>query len=161
MAGAATSGKTVYTKPSDTELVATRVFDAPSHMVFDAHTKAEHLKKWMQGPEGWTMANCEIDLRPGGKWRVVWQDSGEKQFEVSGQYREVDRPDRFVQTERSAPDFPETVHIYEFIEKDGKTTMKWTVQFPSKEIRDNEIATGMTTGMEASYDNLDTVLQES
>lgn len=156
MASAATSGKTVYTTPSDTEILATRVFDAPRELVFDAHTKPEHLRKWMVGPEGFTMGACEVDLRPGGKLRVVWQKADESEFEINGVYKEVKRPGRVVYTEQWGEGWPETTHIYEFLEKDGMTTMKWTTQFPSKEDRDK--ATGAIDGMDPSYDRLDAYL---
>jgi uncharacterized protein YndB with AHSA1/START domain len=158
MASAATSGKTVYTKPSDTEVAATRVFDAPRELVFDAHTKPEHLRKWMIGPEGFTMAACEMDLRPGGKWRCVWQNSDGQPFEIGGMFKEVNRPAGWVQTEGWGDEELEGIHIYELTEKNGKTTMKWTMRFKSKESRDKAIETGMMTGMEASYDHLDAVL---
>lgn len=159
MAGAVTSGKTIYTKPSDTELLATRVFDAPRELVFDAHTKPEHLRKWMVGPEGFTMTACEIDLRPGGKLRVGWQKPGENEFEITGVYKEVKRPERVVYTEQWGEGWPETIHIYEFLEKDGTTTMKWTTRFPSKEARDKALEGGAIDGMDPSYDRLDAVLQ--
>lgn len=156
MASAATSGKTVYTMPSDTEILATRVFDARRELVFDAHTKPEHLRKWMVGPEGFVMAACEIDLRPGGKLRVVWHKPGDNEFEITGVYKEVKRPERVVYTEQWGEGWPESIHIYEFSEKDGMTTMEWTTRFPSKEIRDN--AMGAIDGMDPSYDRLDAFL---
>ena len=159
MTSAATSGKTRYATPSDTELTATRVFDAPREMVFDAHTKPEHVKKWLLGPDGWTMPVCEIDLRPGGKWRYVWRkESGDEEFGMSGTFTEVNRPSRVVFTERFMDHMPETVNINEFTEHNGKTTMKLTIKYPSKEVRDQVMATGMTSGMDTSYDRLDSML---
>ena len=69
------SGKTVFTMPSDTEVVATRTFEAPREMLWEAFTNPEHIPKWMLGPDGWEMPVCEIDLRPGGKWRYLWRKS--------------------------------------------------------------------------------------
>ena len=158
MPSAAISGKTIYTKPSDTEFVATRVFDAPRDVVFDAHTKCEHVSKWLLGPEGWSMPVCEIDLRPGGKWRYVWRRANEKEFEMSGMFKEVNRPSGYSATERWTADWPETTNIYEFTERGGKTTMKLTIQYPSKDIRDKATETGMTGGMDVSYDRLDALL---
>jgi uncharacterized protein YndB with AHSA1/START domain len=158
MANTATSGKAIYTKPSDTEVVMTRVFDAPRELVFDAHTKPEHLRKWMLGPEGFTMGTCEIDLRPGGKWRVVWQNADGQPFEIAGMFKEVNRPAGWVQTEGWGDEELEGIHIYELTEKNGQTTMKWTMRFRSKEARDKAIETGMMSGMEPSYDHLDSLL---
>ena len=91
----ATSGKTSYATPSDTELTAIRVFDAPRKMVFDAHTIPEHVQKWLLGPDGWSMPICELDLKPGGKWRYVWRkDDDGTEMQMSGIFTEVDRPSR-------------------------------------------------------------------
>ena len=59
------TGVTTFTTPSDLEIVASRVFDAPRTLVFDAYTSPEHLPRWMFGPSDWTMTVCEVDLRPG------------------------------------------------------------------------------------------------
>jgi uncharacterized protein YndB with AHSA1/START domain len=158
MTGAATSGKTIYATPSDTELTATRVFDAPREMVFDAHTVPKHVQKWLLGPPGWTMPVCEIDLKPGGKWRYVWRNDEGTEMQMSGIFTEVDRPARCVFTERFMDNMPETTNISEFTEKGGKTTMKLTVKYPSKAVRDQVMATGMTGGMDMSYDRLDSLL---
>jgi uncharacterized protein YndB with AHSA1/START domain len=156
----ATSGKTSYATPSDTELTAIRVFDATREMVFDAHTIPEHVQKWLLGPDGWSMPVCELDLKPGGKWRYVWRkDDDGTEMQMSGIFTEVDRPSRYVFTERWGDEWPETINITEFTEKNGRTTMKLTVKYPSKEIRDKAMATGMTGGMDTSYDRLDTLLQ--
>lgn len=159
MTSAATSGKTAYIRQSDTELVATRVFDAPRAMVFDAHTKPEHVKQWLLGPDGWTMPVCEIDLRPGGKWRYVWRnESGGEEFSMSGAFTEVNRPSRIVSTERFMDQLPENINTNEFTEQNGRTTMKLTIKTASKEVLDKMMATGMTGGMDISYDRLDSIL---
>src|SRR5919199_1472467 len=100
MAAKTKSQRTTFTTPSDTELVASRVFDAPRALVWDAFTKPEHLQRWMLGPEGWTMPVCEVDLRPGGKWRYVWRKDDGSEMAMSGQVRDVVRPERLVTTER-------------------------------------------------------------
>ena len=76
MEATARIGTTAYSTPSDREVRATRIFDAPRTLVWDAHTKPEHVSQWMLGPEGWTMPVCEIDLRPGGEWHYVWRKGG-------------------------------------------------------------------------------------
>ena len=88
-----TKHRTTFTTPSDVEIVATRVFDAPRRLVWEAHTKPEHVTQWLLGPEGWTMPICEMDVRPGGKWRWGWQkgDGGET-MEMTGEFREVVPP---------------------------------------------------------------------
>lgn len=161
MPGAAISGKTTYSRQSDTELVATRIFDAPRELVFDAHTKPEHVKQWLLGPDGWTMPVCEIDLKPGGKWRYVWRNkSGGEEFSMSGEFTEVIRPSRIVSTERFNDGPSANINTNEFFEENGRTTMKLTIKTPSKEILDGMMATGMTSGMDISYDRLDSMLSK-
>ena len=73
MTSAARTGVTTYATPTDTEVVITRVVNAPRRLVFQAWTTPAHLQQWLLGPEGWTMPICELDLRPGGAWRYVWR----------------------------------------------------------------------------------------
>src|ERR687885_209634 len=103
-------GSTTFTMPSDAEIVATRVFDAPRRLVWEAHTSPEHVPHWMLGPEGWTMPVCEIDLRPGGAWHFVWRRAdGTEEFEMRGEYREIVPPERLVYTERWGGEWPEAL----------------------------------------------------
>ena len=89
------------TIPSDREIKVARVFEAPAKLVFDFHTKAEHVQKWMLGPDGWSMPICEIDLRVGGTYRHVWRsDENGAEFGFRGEYREISAPTRLVHTER-------------------------------------------------------------
>ena len=149
---------TTFTRPSDRELVATRRFDAPRKLVFDCHTSAEHLPRWMLGPDGWTMPVCEVDLRPGGAWRHVWRKDDGTEMGMHGQYREVERPERLVQTEVWGDDWPEALDTLVFTEEDGTTTLTCTVLYPSQEAREKAIATGMQDGWARSYDRLDDYL---
>ena len=103
-------GATTFATPSDTEIVVTRVVDAPRELVFDAWTKPEHIANWMLGPEGWTMPVCEIDLRPGGAWHFVWRMADGTEMEMRGDYREVSPPERLVSTESWGGDWPETLN---------------------------------------------------
>lgn len=162
MATSATStkiGDTQVSLPSDREVVVTRAFDAPRQLVFDAWTKPEHVTRWMLGPEGWTMPLCEIDLRPGGKWRFGWAKEGEQGFEMEGEYREVSPPDRLVWTERWGGDWPEALNTLVLTEEGGRTTTTCTILFPSKEARDRALGTGMSDGMAVSYDRLAELLR--
>ena len=147
--------ETTFTTPSDREIVATRVVDAPRTLVWDAWTKPEHVPRWMLGPEGMTMPVCEIDLRPGGRWHFVWRQADGTEFGMDGEYREIVPPERLVNTERWGGDWPETVNTLVLTEKDGKTTMTCTVVYPSKEARDKALGTGMKEGWAQSYDRMD------
>src|SRR6266403_1508909 len=134
------------TTPTDREILMTRVFDAPRHLVFDVWTKPEHLSHWLLGPEGWTMPVCEVDLRPGGAWHFVWRRADGTEMEMRGVYREVAPPERVVSTESWGGDWPETLNTLVLSEENGKTTLTNTVLYPSKEARDNALKTGMTEG---------------
>jgi uncharacterized protein YndB with AHSA1/START domain len=158
--------KSQVTTPSDREVAVSRSFDAPRALVFDAYTKPELVKRWMLGPPGWSMPVCEMDLRAGGKYRWRWRsDEDGKEFGFHGEFREVSKPSKVVHTETFDPgdvggsmgDQP-CIVTTTFTEKDGVTTVKTLMDFGSKKSRDEAVATGMTDGMEASYQKLDEVL---
>jgi uncharacterized protein YndB with AHSA1/START domain len=151
-------GETTFTTPSDREIVMTRLFDAPRALVFDAYTNPEHLPHWF-GPRGWTLPVCEIDLRPGGSWRFVMRGPDGTEMGMSGVYQEVAPPERLVSTE-SFDDYPgETLNTLTLTEEDGKTTYTVTVLYPSKEVRDAVLASGMQEGAAESFDRLAEHLQ--
>src|SRR5215831_18353622 len=92
------TGTLKVTTPTDREIVMTRVFDAPRHMVFEALTKPELLKRWF-GPRGWTLPVCEIDLRVGGAWRFVLHGPDGRDIGMRGVYKEIVPPERLVHSE--------------------------------------------------------------
>jgi uncharacterized protein YndB with AHSA1/START domain len=147
------------TTPSDREIVVTRVFNAPRKLVFDAWTSPKYLPHWMLGPDGWSMPVCEIDLRPGGSWHIVWRHSNGQEMEMRGAYREVQPPERVVSSESWGPDWPETLNTVVFSEHAGKTTATITLLYPSKDARDAALKTGMKQGMSQSYDRLEAYLE--
>lgn len=153
-------GATTFTTPSDREVRITRVFDAPRRLVWDAMTDPKHLPHWMLGPEGWTMPVCEVDLRPGGKYRYVWRKSGGSDMTIVGVTKEVSPPERLVQTESWGAEWPETVNEIALTEHGGRTTMALTILYPSKEARDAALQTGMKDGVEVSYNRLDEYLKK-
>lgn len=147
-------GETIFTTPSDREIVMTRVIDAPREAVFDAWTNCEHLPHWM-GPAIMEMIACQIDLRVGGSWRFVWRGPDGFEFGMSGVYLEIDAPERLVSTE-SMDGFPgETQSVLVLTEQDGKTTITNTVVYPSKEVRDTLLESGMKDGVAEGYDRLE------
>jgi uncharacterized protein YndB with AHSA1/START domain len=154
MATANRVSATTFTTPSDREIGMTRLFDAPSRLVFEAWTSPEHLPHWMLGPKGWTMPVCEVDLRPGGAWHFVWRRSDGTEMGMRGVYREIRPPERLVSTESWGGDWPETLNTLVLTEKDGKTTITLTVLYPSKEARDAALKTGMKDGASESFDRL-------
>jgi uncharacterized protein YndB with AHSA1/START domain len=151
-----TSGLTVHAK-GDREIVMTRVFDAPRHLVFEAFTKPELVKRWLLGPPGWSMPVCEMDLRVGGTYRWVWRhDSNGTEMGVSGVYREVAPPERIVSTEKfDHAWYPgEAVGTVVLTEEDGKTTLTQTLLYESRDARDGVLKSPMEQGVRASYDRL-------
>lgn len=159
MTTAARIGTTTFTTPSDREIVAMRVFDAPRRLVWEAHTNPEHVRHWLLGPEGWMMPVCEIDLRLGGEWHFVWRKADGEQFGMRGVYKEIVPPERLVNTEAWGGDWPEVVNTTVLTEDEGRTTLVVTVLAPSKEARDRALGTGMKDGWSTSYDRLDEYLQ--
>jgi uncharacterized protein YndB with AHSA1/START domain len=147
------TGTLKVTTPTDREIVLTRVFDAPRQMVFDAFTKPELLKRWF-GPRGWSLVVCETDFRVGGSWRFVLRGPDGQEMGMRGLYREIVPPERTVHTE-SYDDYPgESIVTAVWVEEHGKTTMTATVLYPSQEVRDAVINSGMEHGAAESYDKL-------
>jgi uncharacterized protein YndB with AHSA1/START domain len=142
--------------PNDREIVVRRAFDAPRALVFAAHTEPALVKRWLLGPPGWTMPVCEIDLRVGGRFRYVWAHPQQASFEISGVYREIAAPERIVHTELF--NGGEALTTTRFAERNGRTTLTFSMRFPSQAARDAALATGMTDGMEQSYQRLDALL---
>lgn len=161
VSNAANSGSYKVTTPSDQEIVLTRLFNAPRHLVFEAMTKPEHVKRWWGClGEGYSVPVCEIDLRPGGAWRFVNRHpKGEAAFH--GEYREITPPSRLVFTE-IFEEFPDTVSVVttELTDEGGKTRMTATVRYPSLEVRDIVLGTGMAKGAGISYDRLEDLVAE-
>ena len=159
MVTVARTGVTTYATPGEREIVITRVVDAPRRLVFQAFTNPAHVPKWLTGPEGMTMPVCEIDLRPGGRWRYVYRlpDGGE--MTLQGTFREVSPPERVVHTESWGPEWPETVNTLVLTETGGQTTINITVLYPSAEARDAALQSGMKDGMDQGFARLDALLE--
>lgn len=155
MTSQATKAETLkLTTPSDREIEMTRVFDAPRHLVFDALTQPELIRRWY-GPEGWSMSVCEVDLKVGGKWRFVSRQPSGKEIGQRGIYREVVPSERLVNTELWDDwDVGEVLVTTVFAERDGRTTLTVTTLFPSQEVRDALINSGMASGAAETYDKL-------
>jgi len=158
---AANSGTFEVTTPSDCEIRMTRLFNAPRNLVFEAMTKPEHVRNWWgRLDDDHTVPVCEIDFRVGGAWRFVNRfPKGEAVF--YGVYREIAQPDRVVFTEIFAP-FPDVESVVTALltEEHGKTRLTTTVVYPSREVRDMVIGSGMARGAATSYDRLEDVVAE-
>jgi len=149
------TGNLTVTTPSDREIVMTRAFDAPRILVFDAWTRPELIKQWM-GPLVWSLTTAEIDLKVGGAYRFVGRGANGPDMGWGGVYREVVAPERLVASERfDQPWYPGEAQVSpELTEQGGKTTLKATVRYESREARDGVLKTGMTRGISESYDRL-------
>jgi uncharacterized protein YndB with AHSA1/START domain len=155
---------TQTTLPTDTEMVFSRVFNAPRALVWKAWSQAEHLAQWW-GPEGWTLPICEIDFRVGGKWFYGMQ-SPEGEMAYGGAiYHEIVAPERIALTdyftdEHGNPntDFVETHVIITFTETDGKTTMTYATRWNTPAERDAVMEMGMEEGFTQTLQRLDTLL---
>lgn len=164
---AITIDKAQVTLPSDREVQVTRSFRAPRALVYRAYTEPELVRQWLLGPPGWTMPVCEMDVRAGGRFRWRWRsEDGANEFGVSGVFREVQPPSRIVHTEVHDPGnigegYPEAEAIVTltFTEDRGLTTLTTLIDFGSREARDAAVSTGMTDGMEQSYQLLDRLLE--
>jgi uncharacterized protein YndB with AHSA1/START domain len=147
--------------PSETAIVMTRVFDAPRHLVFEAMTKPEHIRKWWGIlDDGYSVPVCEMDLRPGGKWRFVGAGPKGQSPDFYGEVREVTPPERIVYTEIFAP-FPDVESVVTSVltEEGGKTRLTVSCEYPSQQVRDMVVSTGMERGAAISYDRLEEVAQ--
>jgi uncharacterized protein YndB with AHSA1/START domain len=155
-------------QPSDREVKVTRSFRAPRLLVYRAYTEPALLRRWLLGPPGWSMPICDMDVRVGGGYRWRWRsDQDGKEFGFAGTFREVQPPSRLVHTEAYDPGSvgggypgPEALVTVTFAEDAGVTTVTTLIDFGSREARDAAVATGMTGGMEQSYQLLDRVLEE-
>jgi uncharacterized protein YndB with AHSA1/START domain len=150
------SGTMKITMRGDREIVITRVFDAPRSLVFDAFTRPELVKRWLLGPEGWSMPVCEIDLRVGGKYRYVWRHAKGHEMGMGGVFREIVPPERIVATEKFDDAwYPgEAVDTTVFTEQGGKTTITLTLLYESREACEAVLKSPMESGMAAGYDRL-------
>lgn len=152
-------GAMTVTVKSDLEVEFSRVFDAPRRLVFEAHARAEHVRRWW-GPRGTTMTECELDFRPGGKWRFVIRKSGGQVYAFHGEFREIVVPERFVWTFGfDGMPGPPGLETYTFTEAGGQTTLTSVAHFDSIEARDAAIASGMETGAAETWDRLEELLR--
>ena len=149
--------------PTDTTIVLTRTFSAPRRRVWDAMFTAESMRQWSFPPPGWTMTVCECDARVGGALRLVSKTAEvDPAMTLEGVFTEVVPPERAVHTETMALGTGEVlgslVETHEFVEQGGVTTMRITQAYPTKDARDEVIASGMSAGMEVCYLRLDALL---
>jgi uncharacterized protein YndB with AHSA1/START domain len=163
-----TIDKAQVTLPSEREVQVQRSFRAPRALVYRAFTEPELVRRWLLGPPGWSMPVCEMDVRVGGQYRWRWRsDENASEFGFTGTFREVQAPSKLVHSEAYDPgtlddDFPpnDALVTVTFEENGGITTVTTRIDFGSKDAREAAMSTGMTDGMEQSYQGLDRLLDE-
>jgi uncharacterized protein YndB with AHSA1/START domain len=147
------TGTLKLTIPTDREIVLTRVFDAPRALVFDAFTKPEILRQWF-GPRGWSLVVADVDLNVGGTFRFMLRGPDGNDLGMRGIWREIVAPERSVHME-SFDDYPGESQVTTVLtEQQEKTKLTATILYPSKEIRDAVLSSGMEHGAAESYDKL-------
>jgi uncharacterized protein YndB with AHSA1/START domain len=146
------------TTPSDREVCMTRTFDAPRHLVFEAFSKPELLKRWLLGPPGWEMIECRVALKPGDRYRYVWRHADGRQFGMGGVCREFVLNERVLNTELMDGYPGESLVHTVFTQQGNQTLLTMTITYESREVRDAALKTGMERGVAASYDRLENIL---
>jgi uncharacterized protein YndB with AHSA1/START domain len=148
----------VITTPNDNEIRIERSFDAPREAVFRAYTDPKLLIHWM-GPRKYRMTIEQMDVRPGGRWHFTHIDTDGTKYGFHGEFREIVRPERIVQTWNFEGMLGESLQTALFEEHNGRTTVKSIVKFERKEHRDGMLASNMESGLNEGYDRLDEVLR--
>jgi uncharacterized protein YndB with AHSA1/START domain len=157
----AMSNETVVERPSDRELVVRRTFNGPAHIVFDAWTRPELLKRWWAPKSfGVSLFECESDLRVGGTYRYAFGRDPKNPEVFSGRYVEVKPPSRLVfsQLYERMREAGEVVVTATFEEDQGRTLLTLHQLFPSKEALEGAIASGMERGMRITLDQLEELI---
>jgi uncharacterized protein YndB with AHSA1/START domain len=160
MVSMTSKGSATVTLPTDEQILITREFDAPKHLVYKAWTTPELVRRWWSGERG-EMTIAEIDLRVGGTWRYVMVADGDLEVGFHGEFREIVPNERIVSTEvfEGMPGVPggEALNTLTLTEADGRTNLSVLVEHKTKEERDGHINSGMEGGMQESMDRLEQV----
>lgn len=160
--------KAQVTVPSDREVKVMRSFKAPRALVYRAYTDPQLVRRWLLGPPGWAMPVCDMDVRVGGRYQWRWRSEQDgKEFGFAGTFKELQPASRIVHTEAYDPGtvayaYPgeDALVTVTFAEDGGVTTVTTLIDYGSKKTRDAAVATGMTDGMEQSYQLLDRLLPD-
>ena len=154
--------RATVTTPTDTEILITREFDAPRHLVYRAWTTPELLRRWWHANRS-EITEIEMDVRVGGRWRWAARAlSNGYEFAFYGDYREVVPDERLVTTEvfSGTPD-ASSVTTTTFTEKDGHTYMELLVQHQNRDNRDAQLNSGMEDGLQDALGLLEEAVRES
>jgi uncharacterized protein YndB with AHSA1/START domain len=157
MAEMTSSATAVVTLPTDTQILITREFAAPKHLVYQAWTTPELIKRWWSGDRG-EVTIADVDLRVGGMWRYVMTANAGFDVAFHGEFREIVPNERIVSTEvfEAMPD-GEALNTITFTEVAGRTTLALLVEHTNKAERDMHINSGMEGGMQEAMDHLEQI----
>jgi len=148
--------RTTVERRSERELVVTRTFNGPARIVFEAWTKPELFKQWwVPKSMGMSLLSCEMDVRVGGKYRLVFGHDASKPMAFFGRYIEVTPYSRLVWTNEESDDGAVTTVTFE--EHDGKTLLAMHELYPSKEALD-AAGTGAADATVETFAQLDELL---
>lgn len=154
------NGTAKVTLPTDTQILITREFDAPTRLVWKAYTTPDLIKRWWGGKRG-TVTAADLDLRVGGRWRYVLAANGGFEVAFHGEYREIVPHQRLVNTEAFEgipdPDAHAGLVTVTFTEEDGRTLLEMLCEYEDTQLRDSVIDSGMEGGMQESMDALEHV----
>ena len=148
---------------SDTQIRVTRVIRGTVDQVWEAHHNPDLMKRWLLGPDGWEMTECVIAHKVGDSYRYWWKPTTSDVppemaggFGFDGELLESNPPVRDVTTEHMIDtDYPSTTNELTLTPVDGGTLLSLVITYPNAEVRDIVLATGMTDGMETSYQRLE------
>jgi uncharacterized protein YndB with AHSA1/START domain len=166
-AGSAAASQTRLTRVSDRELVMERTFAGPARIVFEAWTKPELVSRWWAPAAlGVSMVSCDADLRVGGAYRyVLGHRQPGAQFAFSGEYTEITPHTRLVYTsffeptaDGRIPGVEAVIVTVTFEERDGRTHLVSREMYPSKDVLDMAVASGMEKGVHITMDQLDALV---
>jgi len=153
------STRTTVEKKSEREVVVTRMFDAPARLVFEAWSKPDLFKKWwVPRSMGMTLRSCEMDVRTGGTYRLVFGDDPASTMAFFGSYLEVVPGKRIIWTNEESGDAG-SVTTVTFEERDGKTLLVMSELYPTKEALD-AAGTGAQEATHETFGQLDELLAE-
>lgn len=152
-----TSNQALVTLPTATQILITREFDAPRHLVYRAYTTPELIKRWWAGERG-EVTSVEVDLRPGGTWRYVMIANAGFEVAFHGEYKEIIPDERIVTTDvfEGMPDAA-ALTTATFTETGGRTLLSVLIEHSSQDNRDAHINSGMEGGMQESMTKLEQV----
>ncbi len=158
--GPRAAGTLVIAAAGDCQIVMTRGFAAPPSLVFDALVTPSLLMRWMHGPAGWLMVECEFDATEGGRYRYAWRGPDGQQMTAKGVVRQIIRPARLVTVELFDDNWTggEVTAVSELAASGSGTLFTNTATYPSRADRDAALASGMERGVAAGYAHLDRLL---